>query len=245
MIGIVYLDTMAPRFFHLSETSAGVQFGNEISPDLNRRVIQAYQYFREHPFPGYVEAVPAYASLVIYYEPMRMPKYLRLDTGLILELFNDLLARAFEQDQQAPEQEKAPLTIPVCYHPILADDLEWTAAHCGVEVDELIRLHTSQTYTVYMLGFVPGFPYLGILPERLTVPRKSRPAESVPAGSVALAGRQTGIYPLATPGGWQVIGRTPLHFFDPRREPVCLLKPGDRVRFESITLHEFLQYPTS
>ena len=236
---------MAPRFFHLSETSAGVQFGNEISPDLNRQVIQVYHYFREHPIPGYVEAVPAYASLVVYYDPMRMPKYLRSDTGLILELLNDLLARALEQEQPLLKREAGQLTIPVCYHPILADDLEWTAAHCGMEVEELVRLHTAQTYTVYMLGFVPGFPYLGILPGKLTVPRKSRPAESVPAGSVALAGRQTGIYPLATPGGWQVIGRTPLRLFDPRREPVCLLQPGDSVRFESITLHEFLQSPTS
>ena len=236
---------MAARFFHLSETSAGVQFGNAISPDLHRQVIQAYHFFRAHPFPGYVEAVPAYSSLVVYYDPMRMPKYLRQDTGLILEVFNDLLSKALEQEEQAPDTAAEPIRIPVCYHPILADDLEWTAGHCGLSVEELIRLHTSQPYTVYMLGFVPGFPYLGILPEEMAVPRKLRPAESVPAGSVALAGRQTGIYPLATPGGWQVIGRTPLKLFDPGREQACLLKPGDQVLFESITLHDFLQFPVT
>jgi inhibitor of KinA len=236
---------MPARFFHLSETSAGVQFGQEISPDLHRQVIQAYHYFREHPFPGYVEAVPAYASLSVYYDPMRMPRYLRQDAGLILEILNDLLNSALAAAEPTAEEEREPVRIPVCYHPILADDLEWTAAHCGVGVEELIRLHTSGTYTVYMLGFIPGFPYLGIVPEALEVPRKQRPAEAVPAGSVALAGRQTGIYPLSTPGGWQVIGRTPVSLFDPRRDPICLLKPGDQVRFESISLHDYLQFPSS
>ena len=236
---------MPARFFHLSETSAGVQFGQEISPDLHRQVIQAYHYFREHPFPGYVEAVPAYASLSVYYDPMRMPRYLRQDPGLILEILNDLLNSALAAEEPTAEEEREPVRIPVCYHPILADDLEWTAAHCGVGVEELIRLHTSGTYTVYMLGFIPGFPYLGIVPEALEVPRKQRPAEAVPAGSVALAGRQTGIYPLSTPGGWQVIGRTPVSLFDPRRVPICLLKPGDQVRFESISLHDYLQFPAS
>jgi inhibitor of KinA len=236
---------MPARFFHLSETSAGVQFGNEIRPDLHQQVIQAYHYFREHPFPGFVEVVPAYASLVVYYDPIRMPRYLREDAGLILEVLNDLLSKALEQDRPDMDHGADLVTIPVCYHPILADDLEWAADHCGIGVDELIHLHTSQTYTVYMLGFVPGFPYLGVLPEALSVPRKLRPAESVPAGSVALAGRQTGIYPFSTPGGWQVIGRTPLRLFDSRRDPICLLKPGDRVRFEAVSLHEYLQYPSA
>jgi len=236
---------MPARFFHLSETSAGVQFGQEISPDLHRQVIQAYHYFREHPFPGYVEAVPAYASLSVYYDPMRMPRYLRQDPGLILEILNDLLNSALAAAEPTGEEEREPVRIPVCYHPILADDLEWVAAHCGVGVEELVRLHTSGTYTVYMLGFIPGFPYMGIVPEALEVPRKQRPAEAVPAGSVALAGRQTGIYPLSTPGGWQVIGRTPVSLFDPRRVPICLLKPGDQVRFESISLHDYLQFPAS
>jgi len=233
------------RFFHLSETSAGVQFGHEISPALHRKVIQAYHYFREHPFPGYAEAVPAYASLTIYYDPMQMPRYLRQEPALILEILNDLLNNALKADAAVDEQPQEPLKIPVCYHPILADDLEWAAGHCGMSVEQLIRLHCSETYTVYMLGFIPGFPYLGIVPEDLEVPRKQRPAESVPPGSVALAGRQTGIYPLATPGGWQVIGRTPFRLFDPKREPSCLLKPGDKVRFESISLHDYLQYPAS
>jgi inhibitor of KinA len=126
---------------------------------------------------------------------------------------------------------------------LVAEDLEWTAFHTGLEPDDIVALHTGTEYTVYMLGFVPGFPYLGILPEALDVPRKSRPAEAVPAGSVALAGRQTGIYPFTTPGGWQVIGRTPVKLFDTARDQVCLLKPGDRVRFEPITLHEFLNPP--
>ena len=231
---------MSARFFHLSETSAGVQFGNEIDPALHRMVIQAYHFFRDNPFPGFREAVPAYASLSIYYDPMRMPRYLRQDTGLILELLNDLLIKALSQDGPEGEDNAPVIHIPVCYHPLVAEDLEWTAFHTGLDPEEIVALHSGTEYTVYMLGFVPGFPYLGVLPEALDVPRKSRPAEAVPAGSVALAGRQTGIYPFTTPGGWQVIGRTPVKLFDTHRDPVCLLKPGDRVRFEPITLHEFL-----
>lgn len=234
---------MSPRFFHLSETSAGVQFGNRIDPELHRMVIRAYQYFSDNPFPGFREAVPAYASLSIYYDPMRMPAYLRKDTGLILELFNDLLVKALSQHNADEALVSPVIRIPVCYHPLVADDLEWTAFHTGLSPEEIVDLHTGTDYTVYMLGFVPGFPYLGVTPEALEVPRKLSPAAAVPAGSVALAGRQTGIYPFTTPGGWQVIGRTPVKLFDTGRDPVCLLKPGDLVRFEPITLHEFLNHP--
>jgi inhibitor of KinA len=234
---------MAARFFHLSETSAGVHFGNSIDPALHRQVIRAYTFFRSHPFPGFREAVPAYASLSVYYDPMAMPRYLRKDTGLILELLNDLLQRALSDENPGMAVEERVVRIPVCYHPLVAEDLEWTAFHTGLSAEEIIDLHTGTEYTVYMLGFVPGFPYLGSLPPALEVPRKNRPAEAVPAGSVALAGRQTGIYPFTTPGGWQVIGRTPEILFDPTRDNACLFKPGDKVRFEPITLHEFLNPP--
>ena len=234
---------MSARFFHLSETSAGVQFGDRIDPGLHHQVIRAYRYFRANPFPGFREAVPAYASLSIYYDPMRMPAYMRKDASLILELLNDLLVKAMAQHD--PDDAVVPpvVRIPVCYHPLVADDLEWTAFQTGLSPERIVDLHTGIDYTVYMLGFVPGFPYLGVLPEALEVPRKLSPSEAVPPGSVAIAGRQTGIYPFTTPGGWQVIGRTPVKLFDTGRDPVCLLKPGDHVRFEPITLHEYLNAP--
>ena len=229
------------RFFHLSETSAGVQFGNLIDPALHSKVMRAYHFFRQHPFPGFVEAVPAYASLSVYFDPLRSARIGQMDADGLLEHLNAMLDEAMKSTDVGQEDPSSIMKIPVCYHPLLASDLEWTAEHCGLGMDELIALHTGTIYTVYMLGFVPGFPYLGILPEGLEVPRKSTPSESIPAGSVALAGRQTGIYPISTPGGWQVIGRTPILLFDPGRDPSCLLKPGDRVQFESITLHEFFQ----
>jgi inhibitor of KinA len=131
------------------------------------------------------------------------------------------------------------LQIPVCYDLSLAPDLPWVAAYCRLTIPEVIELHGSRTYRVYMIGFIPGFPYLGMLPPALDVPRKLRPALSVPAGSVALAGRQTGIYPFTIPGGWQVIGRTPFMLFDVHQMPCCSLTVGMQIKFIPISLEEY------
>lgn len=135
-----------------------------------------------------------------------------------------------------PEKRAADVkTIPVCFGDAYGPDLEAVARHAGLTADETVELYCAAEYTVHLIGFTPGFPYLGGLPERLACPRRSVPRAEVPAGAVGIAGEQTGIYPLAVPGGWQLIGRTPLRLFDPQREPVCLLQPGDRVRFAPVT----------
>jgi inhibitor of KinA len=131
------------------------------------------------------------------------------------------------------------IEIPVCYHPSFALDMEIISGSTQLSTKEIIRLHTDVEYTVYMIGFLPGFPYMGFVDDRIAFGRKSTPRAMVPAGSVGIAGKQTGIYPLDSPGGWQIIGRTPLTLFEPRRDPPVALEPGGTVRFFEVSLAEF------
>jgi KipI family sensor histidine kinase inhibitor len=126
------------------------------------------------------------------------------------------------------------ITVPVFYGGDYGPDLEWVAGHLGISTEEVVRLHTETVYRVYMIGFTPGYPYMGELPAPLVVPRRSTPRTRVPKGSVGMAQRQTGIYPVESPGGWQIIGWTPIELFDPKRQMPSLLEMGDRVKFESV-----------
>lgn len=179
--------------------------------------------------PGVVETVPAFASLLIFYDP------------LVTEY--DAVAAAVQKLAQAPDSDTAAeegrlVEIPVCYGGAFGPDLPFVAEHAGLTETEVIRLHAGRDYPIYMLGFLPGFPYLGGLDERLFTPRLPTPRTAIPAGSVGIGGEQTGVYPIASPGGWQLIGRTPLKLFDPSvgRLPYAA---GDRIRFCPITQDEF------
>jgi inhibitor of KinA len=186
-------------------------------PDLIRQLTRSLQARSETRFEC---LVPAFASLTLHYDPTRL---LWSEVRGLIE--TGALAMT-EQPQPRPVVE-----IPVCYEREYAIDLEELAAAHGFTVDEVIRLHSGADYTVRMIGFSPGFPYLAGLPEPLATPRRDTPRLKVPAGSVAIGGRQTGIYSLETPGGWHIIGRTPLRLFQPEHDPPCLLRAGDRVRF--------------
>ncbi len=198
-----------------------VEFGDEIHPDIHRQVLALDHVLGREPFPGLQETVPTYRSLLVYYDP------LQITWDEAVKHVTDALRRSTE----VPLPEPTEVEIPVIYGGEFGPDLEFVAEYHGLSVDEVIRLHTSVTYTVYMLGFAPGFVYLGGLPDRLATPRLPTPRLSVPAGSVGIAGRQTGIYALSTPGGWRIIGRTPWTMLDLQRDPPTPLKPGDRVRF--------------
>ena len=189
---------------------------------LNTRVAAA-------AIPGVVETVPAFASLLIFYDP------------LVTEY--DAVAAAVQKLAQAPDSDTAAeegrlVEIPVCYGGAFGPDLPFVAEHAGLTETEVIRLHAGRDYPIYMLGFLPGFPYLGGLDERLFTPRLPTPRTAIPAGSVGIGGEQTGVSPIASPGGWQLIGRTPLKLFDPSvgRLPYAA---GDRIRFCPITQDEF------
>jgi len=208
------------------------ELGDKISPEVNQRVRELALVLEEDPIEGVVEIVPTYRSLLIIYDPLRVHL-----TALLhrIEGLRKKIARI-----KIPEPKT--VEIPVLYGGEYGPDLEWVAQYHKITAQDVIRLHLAPLYQVYMIGFTPGFPYMGELPEQLATPRRKTPRTLIPAGSVAIAQRQTGIYPVASPGGWQIIGRTPLKLFNPTKSPPTLLEMGDRVKFFSITEEEFKRW---
>ncbi len=203
-----------------------VSFGDEISLALHRRVRRLLDLVDRTPLHGVTDLVPAYASLLIQFDPA----ILRHE-----EVAAHLRPLIEESARAGPLEEGRLVEVPVCYEPPFAPDLRSVAKESALSEEEVVGLHTGSIYHVYFIGFVPGFAYLGDLPEAIALPRRDTPRREVPAGSVGIAGRQTGVYPSSTPGGWRLIGRTPLRMFDPGRDPMALLGIGDRVRFTPIT----------
>ena len=222
------------RILPLSEQALVVEFGPGWGPGLNDRAVDLHLRLLAHPFPGFMESVPAYSSLTVFFDAVKILSL--TPQGPAMEYVTEQLRSRMKGFIEGRAGTGETVSVPVCYDESVAPDLAWVCRHKGIGKDELIDIHTSMTYRVYMNGFVPGFPYMGILPEALEVPRKSSPSLRVPPGSVAIAGRQTGIYPFETPGGWQVIGRTPWKLFDKSHDPCCLLRPGMKVRFHAVEL---------
>jgi KipI family sensor histidine kinase inhibitor len=217
----------APTFVPLGDSALQIVFGDRIDPVSNRRALALSRALAG--LPGIGDRVPAYASLTLHYDPLLWT----LDD--LTKAIEPYLASAEDAGFQG-----ALVTVPVCYGGELGPDLEALARLCAMSAEEVIARHAAPEYRVHFLGFTPGFPYLGGLDPALAAPRHATPRALVPAGAVGIAGAQTGIYPQAGPGGWQIIGRTPLRLFDPRREPPCLLAPGDRLRFAPIGPEEFV-----
>ncbi len=218
----------------LAEDALLLRFGESIDAAVNARVQLAARKLRAANLPGVVDIAPAYASLLLRFDPFARgdargrgePPHARLPGEI-----KTILRQPQSPDARAPTRM---IEIPVCYGGDCGPDLADVAAHAGIAPDEVIACHAAAEYTVAMLGFAPGFPYLLGLDAALHVPRRANPRTRVPAGSVAIGGAQTGIYPGELPGGWHLIGRTPLVLFDPSRDPPALLAPGDRVRFRAI-----------
>jgi inhibitor of KinA len=186
--------------------------------------------------PGISDVVPAYVTVTVFYDPARFAEA----GGDSYDAVCRFMESCVDRPTNAPFRWEARLTeIPVFYGGDFAPDIGAVAEHCRMSAEEVVRLHASADYLVFAIGFTPGFPYLGGLPEVLRTPRRGTPRAHVPAGSVAIGGSQTGVYPVASPGGWQIIGRTPLALFRPLESQASLLRPGDRVRFREITREEF------
>jgi len=218
-----------PRFRLSGDRGLLVELGEGIDPEVNRRVRALFMALEQDSPSWLVEAVPTYRSLLILYDPAQAhPDQIRRH---MLEL------RRREAEIEIPPPEV--VEIPVCYGGELGPDLEYVAECHGLSPEEVVSLHSRPDYQIYMLGFTPGFPFLGGLPEELHTPRRESPRSAVPAGSVGIANAQTGIYPVTSPGGWQIVGRTPLNIFDPRRENPFLLKAGDLLRFRPISRQEY------
>jgi inhibitor of KinA len=210
-----------------------VEFEERIDPEVNASAIALADAIDAARIAGVRDVVPTYRSVAIYFDP------LRTSTDAIVERID----REAPRDATAAAQHRVPLRIPVCYGGDFGPDLGAVAAFARATEDEVVRRHTAITYRVFMLGFVPGFAYLGIVDPRIAMPRHPAPRVRVPLGSVGIAGVQTGIYPGETPGGWQLIGRTPLTPFDATRSEPFLMKPGDAVQFYAIDNAEFERRP--
>ena len=218
-----------PRFLLTGDTSLAVEFGNEISESINRR-IRAFNIALENSHtPGIVETVPTYRSLMIHYDPAVIgydALKIRLQT---------LLGQLDSID--IPPSEV--LEIPVLYGGEMGPDLPFVAQHAGMTEEQVIAVHAGTDYLIYMLGFTPGFTYLGGMSEAIATPRLAQPRVKIPAGSVGIAGGQTGVYPIDSPGGWQLIGRTPVKMYDPDRAEPILPRAGQYIRFRPIDRAEF------
>jgi inhibitor of KinA len=210
-----------PRILPVGETAFTVEFGDAVDATLNRQVHALDAALRARSVPGLVETVPTYRSLLVAYDP----QVSRADAMRVT--LTEALAAMVTVD--APEGRL--VEIPVHYGGVWGPDLADVATHCGMTKQAVIELHAQPVYTVAMLGFAPGFAYLLGLPETLATPRLTTPRLRVPPGSVGIAGAQTGVYALETPGGWRIVGRTDLALFDPARETPFALQAGDRVRF--------------
>lgn len=207
-----------------------------IDTAINEKVIALHRAFAGDYFTGFIETVPAYASLAVFYDVMAIKKYHPAEStafDFVKKHTEQLIAKL---DETVVQNEEAEITVPVYYN---GADLEEVARLQRMPVAELIGIHTGKTYRVFMLGFQPGFAYMGKLDERIVTPRKASPRTQVPAGSVGIAGFQTGIYPFSSPGGWQLIGQTPVKIFDKGKTAPCLFKAGDNIRFISISREEF------
>lgn len=221
-----------PQYRVMGDRALLVELGDEIDVEVNNKVRELFVALKADPLEGVVEAIPSYRSLLLIFDPLK----------ITLSLLQDgvhLLLKTLDPSQ-LPEPRR--IEIPVVYGSEYGPDLEWVAGYHGITPDEVIRLHTTHTYHVYMIGFMPGFPYMGELPKALITPRRQTPRTVVPLGSVALAQGQTGIYSTQSPGGWQIIGRTPLTLFDPEKWPPALLEMGDRVKFFAIDEEEIADW---
>jgi KipI family sensor histidine kinase inhibitor len=214
----------APVFRSMGDRSLLVELGETISPEVNRRVQELMLQLQQARLPGVREFAPGYRSLLVVFDPLAIsPAMLKTHIAEI----------AAQPGSSGLPQAKR-VTVPVFYGGEYGPDLESVAGHLGISTEEVIRLHTETVYRVYMIGFTPGYPYMGELPEALAIPRRSTPRTRVPKGSVGIAQRQTGIYPVESPGGWQIIGWTPIELFDPNRRLPSLLEMGDQVKFEAV-----------
>jgi len=219
-------------FYSMGDRGLLVEFGDEISREINEKVRRMALVVQDDIREGIVEVVPTYRSLLITYNPLLLP----------VEDLKKRLKRIEEGLQQAPLPEPKLTRIPAVYGGHYGPDLEEVARYHQISPEKVIQLHCSKPYLIYMIGFMPGYPYMGELPEELVTPRLKTPRLVVPKGSVAIAQRQTGIYSMESPGGWQILGRTPVELFDPGRDPPALLKMGDLIQFYEISEKEFKEW---
>ncbi|OCL26908.1 allophanate hydrolase [Orenia metallireducens] len=217
------------KYVSASDSSILMEFGDEIKPEINREIQAMVHLLEKEVIAGVIEYIPSYTKLMITYDPLTID-------------YQNLVAKLKELEDRIHTISTSPtkiIEIPVLYGGEYGPDLETVANYNNLSDEEVIKIHSSRDYLIYMLGFTPGFPYLGGMSKKIATPRLKNPREKVPAGSIGIADRQTGIYPISSPGGWQIIGRTPIKLFDPQREVSFLLEIGSYLRFIPISQVQF------
>ena len=219
------------RFVPAGDKAFVIELGDGISPEINRSVHNLLLSIEKQGIPGILDIVPTYRSILINYDPLTLPP-------------NELEERVRELTQDLDETPPAAsrvVELPTSYGGEHGSDLGYVAEHNGLTEEEVIALHSGTDYLVYMMGFTPGFTYLGGMSEKIATPRLQTPRTAIPAGSVGIAERQTGVYPIESPGGWQLIGRTPVRLFDPSKQPPVIAEPADYIRFVPVSPEEYLR----
>ena len=219
------------KFLSSGDSAVTLEFSREISEEVNAKIRYLAEQISSVGKEGIIECIPTFCSITVFFDPTVLSR-----KNLIK--FLSALADGYKPESAG---EGRIFKIPVCYDGEYAPDMQNMTELLGLTKEEIIEIHTSRDYLIYMIGFLPGFPYLGGMDERIEAPRLDSPRTSIPAGSVGIGGKQTGIYPLASPGGWRLIGRTPVKIYDPEREEPIFYKAGDRIRFYPITEEEFLK----
>ncbi|MES2003865.1 MAG: 5-oxoprolinase subunit PxpB [Bacteroidota bacterium] len=227
------------RIYPCGDHAITLELGEVIDIAINQKVMAVYHRLLSQKITGVIDIIPAYSSLTLVYDVLTLAK--KQAGGSVYERMKQLLEKEAASVNDTTNTLSPLVRIPVCYDASLAPDLASLAETHQLSIEDVIALHTGKTYRVYMIGFLPGFAYMGSVDEKINTPRKPQPRTKVPAGSVGIAGEQTGIYPLDSPGGWQLIGQTPVKLFDTANSNPCFLNPGDEVEFYAISLTEFIK----
>lgn len=217
------------RFLMAGDSALVAEFGNAITPEINARIRAFNIALEQAKLPGIVELLPTYRSVLIQYDPLTIGT----------DALKARLSKIAENLDSIVIPPAKVVEIPVLYGGEMGPDLGFVAEHAGITPEEVIRLHTEPEYLIYMLGFTPGFTYLGGLNEKIHTPRLAQPRVKIPGGSVGIAGSQTGMYPIDSPGGWQLIGRTPVKLYDPNRADPILPRAGQYIKFRAIEQAEY------
>ncbi|WP_446899831.1 5-oxoprolinase subunit PxpB [Clostridium sp. LBM24168] len=223
------------NILQVSETSALVEFENKIDEGINRKIRIFCDYIDQNPFKWLIEYIPYFSSVSLIYNPLKIRS--EEPFKVVRSKLEDILSKL---DFSCNYEENV-IEIPVCYGGEFGPDIRYVAEMNNLTEAEVVEIHSNGKYLVYMIGFAPGFPYLGGLSEKIYTPRRKSPRTAIPEGSVGIAGKQTGVYPIETPGGWQIIGRTPFKLFDLQSSSKTLLKCGDIAKFYPISSNEYLR----
>jgi inhibitor of KinA len=223
----------------LGDAAIVIELGKTIEKNIHENVQHVFSYFDHHSPDWVIECIPAFTTVTLIYDPLKAGRT-NLHS-LPYQIVSEYITETLKTLNKTQFEIGRTIEIPVCYGGELGPDLEFVAEHNKLSSEEVIRIHSATEYLVYMIGFAPGFPYIGGMSEKIAAPRRSSPRFNIPAGSVGIAGSQTGIYPIETPGGWQLIGQTSLKLFQPESKSPSLLKAGDVIQFKPISYDQFLE----